>query len=547
MGSVQKGEDSSEFGSSVIQDAWLCDTLEKAEAFIASPHHASSSSSDKGGRYKIAMQNYVGGSFTEPPPTSASTTTTSQYIDAVDPKTGRTFGQVPISSADEVEHALRAATEAFGPWSATPAAARSKHLQRVAQLIQEHRELFAVWESIDQGKTLERARVEVDRAVSNFNYFSTFILHQQTAARVVDGANILTYEHRSPAGVFALISPWNMPLYLLTWKVAPCLAFGCTAVAKPSEVTSMTAFLLCEVFRRAGLPAGAMNVVFGDGATTGSALVRSPLVRGGVSFTGGTATGIQIRRDTADQIYKHLSLELGGKNPTLVFEDVELDKAVQTAAMAAFENQGEICLCGSRIYVHSSIYDDFVAAFTAYVQANYKCGERVGAVVSHQHYTKVRSYLLLAQSEGATFHSPTPTAQLPPAGPADGYWIPPTILTDVPPSSRLLQDEIFGPVATISRFATEAEAVRLANDNPNGLAAVLLTRDGGGCAASASGSRPAWSGSTAGWCASSARPLAASRAPARGARAASTAATSSRMCGRCICRFSDGNLDHANQ
>ncbi|KAK7914343.1 aldehyde dehydrogenase (AldH12) [Apiospora marii] len=468
MGQTLQEGGNAEFGSSVIQDVWACDTLEKAEAFIASPRHASDDESP----YKIKMQNYVGGAFTTP--SSSSTTTTSQYIDAINPKTGRVFGQVPISSADEVEHALRAATEAFGSWSAKPAAARSKHLQRVAGLIQENRELFAVWESIDQGKTLERARVEVDRAVSNFNYFSTFILHQQTAARVVDGSNILTYEHRSPAGVFALISPWNMPLYLLTWKMAPCLAFGCTAVAKPSEVTSMTAFLLCEVFRRAGLPPGAMNVVFGDGATTGSALVRSPLVRGGVSFTGGTATGIQIRRDTADQIYKHLSLELGGKNPTLVFGDVELDKAVQTAAMAAFENQGEICLCGSRIYVQDSIYNDFVAAFTAYVQATYKCGERVGAVVSHQHYTKIRTYLLLAQSEGATFSSSTSTSTsnpetiIPPADPTNGYWIPPVILTN-----------IFGPVATISRFATEDEAVALANENPNGLAAVLLTRDGG--------------------------------------------------------------------
>lgn len=157
---------------------------------------------------------------------------------------------------------------------------------------------------------------------------------------MIDGV-ALTYEHRSPAGVFALISPWNMPLYLLTWKIAPCIAFGCTAVAKPSEVTSMSAFLLCEIFRRAELPAGVINIVFGDGPTTGSALVRSPLVKG-VSFTGGTATGIQIRKDTADQIYKHLSLELGGKNPTLVFDDVDLDKAVETAAMAAFENQGEV-------------------------------------------------------------------------------------------------------------------------------------------------------------------------------------------------------------
>lgn len=156
---------------------------------------------------------------------------------------------------------------------------------------------------------------------------------------MIDGV-ALTYEHRSPTGVFALISPWNMPLYLLTWKIAPCLAFGCTAVAKPSEITSMSAFLLCEVFRQAELPSGVINIVFGDGPTTGSALVRHPLIKG-VSFTGGTATGIQIRKNTADQIYKHLSLELGGKNPTLVFDDVDLDRAVETAATAAFENQGE--------------------------------------------------------------------------------------------------------------------------------------------------------------------------------------------------------------
>jgi len=159
---------------------------------------------------------------------------------------------------------------------------------------------------------------------------------------MIDGV-ALTYEHRSPAGVFALISPWNMPLYLLTWKIAPCLAFGCTAVAKPSEVTSMSAFLLCEVFRQAGIPPGVINIVFGDGPNTGSALVKSPLVSG-VSFTGGTATGIRIRKDTAEQIYKHVSLELGGKNPTLVFDDVDMDKAVQTAATAAFENQGEVCV-----------------------------------------------------------------------------------------------------------------------------------------------------------------------------------------------------------
>ncbi|EON98491.1 putative aldehyde dehydrogenase protein [Phaeoacremonium minimum UCRPA7] len=321
MGSV-----SADGRSPTLEQVWACDTIEKAEALIKSQQAQE--------RPGFTLDNYVANSFDRFSGGGKS-------LPAINPKTGKVFAQVPVSSAGEVEKALQAATAAFKSWSKTPAPVRSKYLQRVSQLIQENKELFAVWESIDQGKTLARARVEVDRAVSNFSYFSTFILHQETKARMIDGV-ALTYEHRSPAGVFALISPWNMPLYLLTWKIAPCLAFGCTAVAKPSEVTSMSAFLLCEVLRQAEIPSGVINIVFGDGPTTGSALVKSPLVKG-VSFTGGTATGVQIRRDTADQIYKHLSLELGGKNPTLVFDDVDMDKAVQTAATAAFENQGEAC------------------------------------------------------------------------------------------------------------------------------------------------------------------------------------------------------------
>ncbi|KAK6069861.1 aldehyde dehydrogenase aldh [Seiridium cupressi] len=435
-----------------IRDAWSCDSLDKAEAFIGT----------QGGKTPLGMENFVANKFSP----------SSQHLDTINPKTGNVFGRVPISSAEEVDAAVKSATEAFKTWSKTTAAIRSKYLQSVAQLIQDNRETFAIWESIDQGKTLARARVEVDRAISNFNYFSTFILHQETAARMIDGV-ALTYEHRSPAGVFALISPWNMPLYLLTWKIAPCLAFGCTAVAKPSEVTSMSAFLLCEVFRQAELPPGVINVVFGDGPTTGSALVRSPLVKG-VSFTGGTATGIQIRKETAEQIYKHLSLELGGKNPTLVFDDVDLKKAVETAAMAAFENQGEICLCGSRIYVQSSIYDQFVPAFTSYVKNNYQRGGKMGAVVSLPHYRKIRSYLELAISEQATFV----TGSVPTSEPKEGLWIEPVVLTDVATSSRIMREEIFGPVVTIAKFDSEEQAIDLANDNPNGLAAVLLTMDG---------------------------------------------------------------------
>ncbi|KXJ89887.1 aldehyde dehydrogenase domain-containing protein [Microdochium bolleyi] len=454
MGSVATpASGSGNTGCPALRDAWAANTLEKAEALIKS--------ATTSGGAGLVMHNYVGGSYVP----------SETHIDSVNPKTGRVFAKVPVASADQVEQALQAATQAFKTWKKTTNAARSAYLRRVSQLIQENHELFAVWESIDQGKTLARARVEVDRAISNFNYFSTFILHQETAARMIDNV-ALTYEHRSPAGVFALISPWNMPLYLLTWKIAPCLAFGCTAVAKPSEVTSMSAFLLAEVLRLAEIPAGVINIVFGDGPTTGSALVRSPLVHG-VSFTGGTATGIRIRRDTADQIYKHLSLELGGKNPTLVFDDVDLDKAVETAATAAFENQGEICLCGSRVYVQSGIYDEFVRRFEAFVRGNFKCGERVGAVVSSPHYAKIRSYLELAEQEKATFV----TGSIPPADPQNGLWIDPVVLTGLSTSSAVMREEIFGPVATIAKFDTEDEAVELANDNPNGLAAVLLTKD----------------------------------------------------------------------
>ncbi|KAI0121057.1 aldehyde dehydrogenase domain-containing protein [Xylariales sp. AK1849] len=440
-------------GCNAIHDAWECDSLDKAEVFIKG----------LGSEAALVLENFIGNNFSASP---------EYHIDSIDPKTGKVFAKVPVSNAAEIDEALQAATTAFKSWSKTTAATRSKYLQRVAQLIQENRELLAVWESIDQGKTLARARIEVDRAVSNFSYFSTLILHQETATRMIDGV-ALTYEHRSPAGVFALISPWNMPLYLLTWKIAPCLAFGCTAVAKPSEVTSMSAFLLCEIFRQAQLPPGVINIVFGDGPATGSALVRSPLVKG-VSFTGGTATGIQIRKDTAEHIYKHLSLELGGKNPTLVFDDVDLSKAVETAAMAAFENQGEICLCGSRIYVQETIYDEFVTAFSSYVTANYQRGGKMGAVVSFPHYQKIRSYLELAKSEKATFIG----GAIPPTEPKEGLWIDPVILTNVSTSSRIMREEIFGPVVTIAKFCTEDEAVELANDNPNGLAAVLLASDG---------------------------------------------------------------------
>ncbi|KAK0632662.1 aldehyde dehydrogenase domain-containing protein [Immersiella caudata] len=453
-------DSTSEFSpESPLWELWNRDTLDKAKALLQSQNTP------------FRLENFVNGAHI-----SESAV---EYIDSVDPKTGLVFCKVPCTQPEDIDAAIHSAKAAFPAWSKTTRAERSALLRRVAELIKKHRELFAAWESIDQGKTLERARVEVDRAIANFLYFSTFILHQKTAARMIDEDAALTYEHRSPAGVFALISPWNMPLYLLTWKIAPCLAFGCTAVAKPSEVTSVTAFLLSSIFNKAGIPKGVINIVFGDGPTTGAALVTSPLISG-VSFTGGTATGIAIRRATAHQIGKHLSLELGGKNPTLVFADayrdsIEQECTVRTAAMAAFQNQGEICLCGSRIYVENTIYDQFVCDFIAHVNETFVIGRTVGAVASRAHYDKIRGYLRLAEQQGAVFKLGGVPKEL---GAREGYWIAPVVLTDVLPSSRVMKDEIFGPVVTISRFYSEGEAIRLANDSEYGLAAVVLTSDG---------------------------------------------------------------------
>ncbi|KAH2131713.1 hypothetical protein KXW66_006756 [Aspergillus fumigatus] len=431
---------------------WDYASIEAAESLLQQPSFE-----------PFHLQNLIDGAQTP--------STSNEWLDSFNPKTGQIFARIPNSSAQDVEDAVQAAESAFASWSQTPPSTRAAHLNRIAALIEERRELFAVWESIDQGKTLARSRVEIDRAISNFRYFATYIQQQRTAARWTDD-NVLTYEHRSPIGVFALIAPWNMPLYLLTWKIAPCLAFGCTAVAKPSEITSVSAYLLGKVIQDAGLPPGVLNLVYGAGYPTGSALVRHPRVRG-VSFTGGTATGVQIRRDTVEDIGKHISLELGGKNPTLVFEDADLTAAVATAARAAFENQGEICLCGSRIYVQNSIYDAFLSRFVDYVKEHYVLGQTVGAVVSLAHYRKIRSYLSLATQYADSFK----LGSVPPETPDGGYWIEPTILT-VPDDSPIMKDEIFGPVVTLSSFESEDEAIARANDSQYGLASILLTRDG---------------------------------------------------------------------
>lgn len=302
----------------------------------------------------------------------------------------------------------------------------------------------------------------------------------------------MTYEHRAPVGVFAIITSCNMPLFLLSSKIAPCLAFGCTGVAKPSEFSSITAFceslshlmysheyiltlkiVFSEVLRRANLPPGVMNIIFGDGLNTGAALVSSPLVRG-VSFTGGVEASIQIRRNTVPDIHKLLFLEVKGSCPTIIFADFNMEEAAALAAFAAFENSGQLCLSGSRIYVHRSAYDKLLPLLIKCVETDYAMGGKgIGPVISAEHYAKIRSYLVEAeQPANATFE----TGDIPRQVSKNGFWIPPTILSNVH-IDHLMGREVFGPVATVHPFDTEDEVVRLCNANPNGKGALILTDD----------------------------------------------------------------------
>jgi aminomuconate-semialdehyde/2-hydroxymuconate-6-semialdehyde dehydrogenase len=418
------------------------------------------------------MQNiphFIGGRHVEP--------ISGHYLDNVEPATGRIYSRVAEGDGRDVEQAVATAQAAFPSWSRTPIAERSRLLLDIANRIDANLDRLAHAESIDTGKPLKLARsLDVPRAAANFRFFATAILHFHSES--YHGA-ALNYVLRQPRGVAGLISPWNLPLYLLTWKIAPALAAGCTAVAKPSELTPMTAHLLTELCQQAGLPPGVLNVVHGPGSKVGAALVAHPAIRT-ISFTGGAATGAEIAR-TAAPLFKKLTLELGGKNPTVVFADADLDEAVKASVKAAFDNQGEICLCGSRLFIEERVYPQFVEQFVAAAR-HLKVGDPreadtdQGALISSAHRDKVLGYLELARKEGGRF--------LCGGGPAEvggrcrgGFFVQPTVIEGLGEHCRVNQEEIFGPVVSVMPFRGEAEAVRLANATPFGLSASLWTQD----------------------------------------------------------------------
>lgn len=416
------------------------------------------------------ISNYINGAYREP--------YSGHYIDNYNPATGQVYSLIPDSDERDVEEAVKAAVSAFPSWSAMRAEDRSAILIRISELIEKHLERFALAESVDNGKPLWLARtVDIPRAVSNFHFYATAALHTSTETHSM-GDMALNYTLRVPIGVAGCISPWNLPLYLFSWKIAPALASGNCVVAKPSEVTPMTAFMLSEIAIEAGLPPGVLNIVHGYGHKTGKAIVSHSQVQA-VSFTGGTKTGEEISRIAAP-MFKKLSLELGGKNPNIIFADCEFDKALKTTVRSSFANQGQICLCGSRIFIERSLYNKFRDAFVEEVK-KLKVGDPLneqnwlGAIVSRPHMDKILHYIELAQREGGTIL--TGGHKVDPGGlHSDGYYIAPTVIEGLPHDCRTNQEEIFGPVVTLQPFDTEDEVLGYANSTSYGLSATLWTQ-----------------------------------------------------------------------
>lgn len=416
------------------------------------------------------LANYINGALVAP--------ASGKYLDNVAPATGEVFSQIPDSGKADVEQAVAAAKAAFPTWSKTSIQDRSAALLKIAELIGSRLDELAEAESLDNGKPFKLARtVDIPRAQANFHFYGTAILHYASASHSM-GDLALNYTLRQPIGVAGCISPWNLPLYLFSWKIAPALAAGNTVVAKPSEVTPYTAHLLSEICIEAGLPAGVLNIVHGTGPQAGARIIEHPEVPM-ISFTGGTSTGEWIAK-TAAPMFKKLSLELGGKNPNIIFADCDFEKMIKTSVRSSFANQGQICLCGSRILVERSMYDRFKTAFVDAVKA-LKVGPpsedvNLGAVVSESHMNKVLSYIELAKEEGGTVLCGGSRVMLPTPN-DNGFFIAPTVIEGLDQQCRTNQEEIFGPVVTIAPFDDEEDAIHQANATKYGLASSVWTND----------------------------------------------------------------------
>lgn len=417
------------------------------------------------------IANYINGELV--PPIS------SLYIENVNPAEAKVYSFIPDSDQRDVDAAAQAALGAFKSWSEMSTDKRCAILSKLADLIDRDLEPLATAESVDNGKPVKLARsLDIPRASANIRFYAQAGVHFASEAHVT-GVEAVNYTLRVPSGVAGCISPWNLPLYLFTWKIAPALAAGCTVVAKPSEITPMTAYLFSKLCIEAGLPQGVLNIVHGYGSVVGQAIVEHPRITS-ISFTGGTVTGRKIAA-TAAPMFKKLSLELGGKNPNVVFADCDFEQAIASSMQSSFANQGEICLCGSRILVERSLYSKFVDELVRrtkllVVGDPVEDATNLGPLVSEAHMNKVLSYIELAKSEGGTVLTGGNRVSV--GGRcANGYFVAPTVITGLPQTCRTNQEEIFGPVVTVSPFDTEAEVIEMANSNMYGLSATIWTEN----------------------------------------------------------------------
>ena len=417
------------------------------------------------------IKNYINGEYVNP--------VSDSWIDNYNPSNGEIYGQIPNSINEDVENGYKAAKNAFLSWSETSLDERSKIMSKIAQLITEKLPELAAAEAKDNGKPLHVAKsIDIPRAAANFQFFANAITQFASEAHESVGHNAINFTLRQPIGVVGCISPWNLPLYLFTWKIAPAIAAGNCVVAKPSEITPMTAYLLGEILTEAGLPKGVLNIVHGLGTTTGQAIVAHPGIKA-ISFTGGTQTGAHIAK-VAAPMFKKLSLELGGKNPAIIFADCDYDEMLQTTVRSSFANQGQICLCGSRIFVEASMYQkfktDFIAAVSKLKVGNpFDTSTDIGALVSRPHLEKVKTYIDNAAQYGGKVIFGGATVSV--DNSEDGYYLEPTIIEVQDNSCTLNQEEIFGPVVTIMPFNDENEVLAMANDVSYGLSATLWTND----------------------------------------------------------------------
>lgn len=420
----------------------------------------------------MIISNFIDGKFTAP--------IEERMMDNFNPADGTHLATIPRASAADVDAAVLSANKALPLWSALTILERADWLDKIADALEDIKEEIAQTESLDTGKPISLARsTDATRSISNFRFFAEFARSQKPL--VFEMSDATNYVHTSPLGIVGLITPWNLPLYLLTWKVAPALLMGNCIIAKPSEITPLTANLLARTMQRLQLPDGVFNLVHGLGPEVGQAILEHPAI-GGISFTGGTSTGRIVAR-TAAPLFKKLSLELGGKNATIILDDANLETVVAGAVRAAFTNSGQVCLCGSRILIHQSIYDDFCKLFVEQVDAMV-VGDpsdestQMGSVISMEHLLKIESYIDLAIEEGGVILSGGSRAMTGPVGPNPaGAYIRPTVIGGLSHLSRTSTEEIFGPVVTLHSFATDDEAIEMANCTEYGLAGSIWTED----------------------------------------------------------------------